>query len=654
MCGIAGLVGSLVAAGSGSSVVQAMTATMQHRGPDGEGLWIADGRPVALGQRRLAIIDLSAGGRQPRVGLGGQCAITYNGELYNYRELRAELATAGWVFDSESDTEVMLAGIVVWGMETMLRRANGMFGLAFWDARSSDLWLARDRFGEKPVYWTTLAGSLAFASELKALRVVPGFDATLDHDALGGYFRYGGFVPPATVYGGTHALEPGCALRFAVEGDRVSAPAELRYWDPIEAAAAARRTPFAGSFEDAVDALESVLGRSVAQRMVADVPLGAFLSGGIDSSAIVSLMVRANTSTVRTFTIGFADERYNEAPAARAVARHLGVDHTEFTVEAKQALEIVPRLADMYDEPFADSSQIPTYVVSSLAREHVTVALSGDGGDELFGGYNRYRLAGNIWERVGWVPPAVRQAVARGVRVVPPERLDALASPLISRSSKLRGLHGSAGDRLHKAAGLLAHRDSAALYDGFLTYWPERVVLGSSEYRYPMPDEGSGSFVERMMLGDTAGYLPNDILVKTDRASMAASLETRVPMLDPDVYALAWSMPTKWKVANGEGKVVLRELLSRHVPRSLFERPKAGFGIPLESWLRGPLREFADDLLQPDRLRRQGLLDADLVAARWAEHRSGRRNWQHLLWAALMFELWYERWMTADVAQPAR
>ena len=518
-----------------------------------------------------------------------------------------------------------------------------MFAFFLLDRTNRVGYLARDRFGEKPLYWAQTPESLVFGSELKALRPTPNAQRVVSRSALAAFVRGAAVQAPATIYEGVSMVEPGTYLRFDLSKGPSTSAQRMVFWDSVQEAANARSKAFTGSPSDALDALDECLGRSVVSRTVADVPVGAFLSGGIDSSLIVALLQK-NIGETRTFTIGSPDPTMNESGEAKLVAQHLGTDHTEFIVTAQEAIDVVTRLPEMYDEPFADSSQIPTFLVSALARKHVTVALSGDAGDELFGGYNRYLAAGANWGRIERLPLGARRVMSRAALSVRPASYDR-AGAFVQKLGVARGLKGGFGNRLHKAARAIGCASSDDLYRQLTTHWEPESLLVSPPTESPglvIPNDFS--VAERMMIADTMNYLPSDILTKVDRASMAVALECRVPFLSPDVYRFAWSLPLDQKVRPGMGKVVLRDLLGRYVPPTLTDRPKMGFGIPLDSWLRGPLREWADDLLSPESLRSAGFFDPAVVRARWDEHQSMVRNWQHELWDIVMFQAWYAKW----------
>lgn len=622
-----------------------MTDTLAHRGPDDGGVWEDRRAGVALGNRRLAIVDLSPEGHQPMCSADGRYMLAFNGEIYNYKALLTELEGLGHAFRGHSDTEVMLAAFTEWGIEGGLARFNGMFAFALWDREERVLHLSRDRLGEKPLYYGWMGGALLFGSELKALRAHPRFRGRVSRDALSLYLRHNYIPAPYTIYEGVHKLPPGTRIVLE-EGGASSGP--IPYWSAREAAERGVAEPFGGSEDEAIQELDVLVRDSVALRMVADVPLGAFLSGGIDSSTVVSAMQAQSERPVKTFSIGFHEEAYSEAEHAKKVARHLGTEHTELYLTAGETMDVIPRLPHMYDEPFSDSSQIPTHLVSALAREHVTVSLSGDGGDELFGGYKRYLLGRDLWGRIGRVPRPGRRAVGRALAAVPAETLDRRLGGRLSHLAGRYGRNGAVGDKLHKLAGLLSVEGPEAMYHGMVSHWrePASLVLGATEPPTALTDRSRwadvGDFTHQMMYLDTVSYLPDDILAKVDRASMAVSLEGRVPFLDHRLVEFAWSLPLSMKVRDGQGKWVLRRVLDRYVPRELIERPKMGFGVPVGDWLRGPLRGWAEGLLSEGRLREEGYLDPAPIREKWDEHLSGRRNWQGHLWDVLMFEAWLE------------
>jgi len=649
MCGLVGALHGGADQEEWRRRLMGMTHAILHRGPDAGDIWCDEAAGIGLGHRRLSILDLSPAGAQPMHSKCGRYVIVFNGEIYNFGDLRAELERIGERFVGHSDTEVLLAGFVAWGVEATLKRSNGMFAIALWDRQARELWLARDRLGEKPLYYGWHGGSFLFASELKALHAWPGFRPTIDRDVLTLYLRHNYVPEPFCIYRGLAKLTPGTYVKLAAGKPPGPPLTPVAYWSMLDAARAGLQSPLACAAEEGVDLLEAALRKSVAQRMVADVPLGAFLSGGIDSSTIVALMQAQSARPVKTFSIGFTVPAYDEAPYARAVAAHLKTDHTELYVSPEETQAVIPLLPGMYDEPFADSSQIPTYLVSALARRHVTVAMSGDAGDELFAGYTRYCAAVELWQRQKRLPLAVRQTVASLLQAGTPAAWDSIFK-LLWPVLPARFRQQMPGDKLHKLARLLTLDDPLAMYMRMISLWhePASVVLGATEPASIMavagqlpPDLG---LVERMMLIDTQHYLPGDILAKVDRASMAVSLEARVPFLDHEVVELAWRMPLGWKVRDGVGKWVLREVLARHVPRAMFERPKMGFGIPIDAWLRGPLRTWAEDLLSESRLRQAGYFDPVAVRQVWQAHLAGGQNLQYLLWGVLMFEGWRAHW----------
>jgi asparagine synthase (glutamine-hydrolysing) len=640
MCGFAGILGIFKAEQRQSA--QAMASAISHRGPDDSGVWVDKVAGIALTHRRLSIVDLSPAGHQPMVSASGRYVLAFNGEIYNHLELRAELPATAW--RGHSDTETLLAGIEAWGLPATLNKSVGMFAFALWDRQTVTLTLARDRIGEKPLYygWQVGAGERAFlfGSELKALKAHPAFETHINRDALCLLMRHNYIPAPYSIYQGIAKLEPGCILSVSLARPE---PLVSRYWDAVEVARAGVAQPFAGTVSEAVDALEVLAKNAVRLQMAADVPLGAFLSGGVDSSTVVALMQTQSSRPVKTFTIGFKEEAYNEAVHAKAVARHLGTDHTELYVTPAQAMGVIPRLPALYCEPFADSSQIPTFLVSQLARQHVTVSLSGDAGDELFCGYNRYQMTQALWRKLAHIPAPMRAMVAKGITALSPATWDFLAK-LIPSGNRLT----NPGDKMHKGAGVLASTTADELYLGLVSHLhnPADWVIGGSEPTTRLtgshPELRGLGVVERMMALDTVSYLPDDILVKVDRASMGASLEGRMPFLDHRMVEFAWRLPLAYKLRDGQSKWALRQVLYRHVPRKLIERPKMGFGIPLHDWLRGPLRPWAEELLDEARLHREGYFHPAPIRRIWSEHLSGQRNWMALLWNVLMFQAWLD------------
>jgi asparagine synthase (glutamine-hydrolysing) len=647
MCGLAGMLGlAAFDKQDVTLVLQGMGDAIRHRGPDDSGVWYDVDAGIGLSHRRLSIVDLSPAGHQPMVAASGRYVIAFNGEIYNHLTIRTELKELGQAptLRGHSDTETLLVGIEAWGVEVTLKKAIGMFAIALWDKQTRTLTLARDRLGEKPLYYGWQGSGkeqvFLFGSELKALKAHPAFAAEIDRGALCLLLRHNYIPAPYSIYQGIAKLEPGCLLSVSLAQPE---PRIWKYWDAVEVARAGVAQPFVGTTDEAVDALEVLAKDAVRQQMMADVPLGAFLSGGIDSSTVVALMQAQSSRPVKTFTIGFNEEGYNEAVHAKAVARHLGTEHTELYVLPQQAMEVIPHLPSLYCEPFADSSQIPTFLVSQLARQHVTVSLSGDAGDELFCGYNRYQITKKLWQKLAPVPAPLRALMAKGITSLSPAAWDSFSGIIPGA-----GRYAALGDKLHKGAGVLASATVDELYLGMVSHLrnPADWVIGGQEPLTHLtglrPELGGLGAVERMMALDAISYLPDDILVKVDRAGMGVSLESRVPFLDHRVVEFAWSLPLGYKLREGQTKWSLRQVLYRHIPRELIDRPKMGFGVPLHDWLRGPLREWAAELLDEARLAREGYFYPAPIRQIWAEHLSGRRNWMAQLWNVLMFQVWLE------------
>ncbi|MGI9103744.1 MAG: asparagine synthase (glutamine-hydrolyzing) [Terriglobales bacterium] len=641
MCGIAGIVDYDGGGEVLRNIVSSMTQTLAHRGPDGSDVWVDAGTPsCALGHRRLAIIDLSPTGAQPMLSASGRYAITFNGEIYNFRELRTELQSHA-AFRGISDTEVMLAGFETWGIEPTLKRLNGMFAFAVWDRRDRTLYLARDRFGEKPLYYGWMRNGFLFGSELKALAAHQDFVAEVDAGPLPIYLRLGYIPAPFSIYKGVRKL-PQAHFLVVKPGEQYAEPQP--YWSLLDVAGRGVRAQFTGTAEEATEELERLLLRAVSLRMISDVPLGALLSGGVDSSTVVALMQEQSRRPVRTFSIGFREFGFDESAYARPVARHLGTDHTELQVTAADALAVVPRLPVLYDEPFADASQIPTTLVAGLARRSVTVALSGDSGDEVFAGYNRHLWHGTI-QRLAAIPHPARRAAAAAMTSLSPAQWDRLlrVPGRLSRATQAKG------ENVYKFAGALKARTPRDVYLHYVGVWPDAhkaVLAGDGSdlrlddlYRWPdFPD-----FVHQMMYMDMMTYMADDILVKVDRASMSVALETRVPFLDPDVVEFAWRLPLSMKISGRTSKWILRQILYRRVPKNMVDRPKMGFAFPIAAWLRSELRDWAEPLLSSDALR-DNALNPLPIRRKWKEHLSGRRNWNNELWHVLM----YQQWMTSS------
>lgn len=643
MCGIAGFLDlkRRFNERKATEIVRIMADRVTHRGPDAAGAWVDESAGIALGHRRLSIIDLTEAGAQPMVSVSGSSVLCYNGEVYNSGELRPELEARGIKFRGHSDTEIILEAFEAWGVLATAKRLIGMFALAWWDGRARTLWLLRDRIGKKPLYFGRFDDTVLFGSQLKVLTAHPAWHGAINRDALVSYMRFGYYSSGHSVFQGVRQLQPGTAIAFS-DGASGAEPIEHTYWDPYEIAA---RPRVGRNIHESTDELEYLLSDAVRQRMVADVPLGAFLSGGIDSSTVVALMQKQSSRPVKTFSIGFGEEQYNEAPYAKAMAEHLHTDHNEIYVAPKAALELIPRLTEWFDEPFADASQIPTLIVAELARRHVTVSLSGDGGDELFHGYPWYRFGAALSGAASALPLGARRGIAALLGMPGPAAWDSLArlAPDAIRPERL-------GDRAHKLATWMTLPDRDLLFREIRSLWsePEALVVGGVELANPIWAGGAKmavpDFKERMPFIDLVTYLPDDILTKVDRATMAVSLEARCPILDHRVVEFALTLPREQKMMGARTKVILKDVLARHVPRALFERPKQGFESPIGIWLRGPLREWGESLLDPVAMRVDGVLNPAPIWQKWKEHQSGRRNWQRALWNVLMFQEWKRHW----------
>jgi asparagine synthase (glutamine-hydrolysing) len=657
MCGIAGVWGAPSESTCARMVASRMADAVFHRGPDDAGCWAERDGSVALAHRRLSIVDLSPLGRQPMISPGGRYVIVFNGEVYNHRELRRDLLgdkDFRSTFRGQSDTEVMLAAIEHWGLERAVERFVGMFAFALWDRRERTLSLVRDRLGIKPIYYGWAGSVFIFGSELRALTAHPQFHGEIDRRALALLMRHNCIPAPYSIYRNVFKVLPATVLSL-----QSPARDDMRcftFWSAREIVQRGLADPFRGDDDQAIRTFDDLLREAVRLRMLADVPLGAFLSGGVDSSTVVAVMQAQSDRPVKTFSIGSFDDEFNEAQHAHAVARHLGTDHTELYVSADDAITLIPALPTIYDEPFADSSQIPTYLVSKLARHHVTVALSGDGGDELFAGYNRHVWGQRIWSTIGWIPYAVRHRTRHALTSLSPDewnRLFGCMRTIVGNHLNVRGV----GDKLHKLANTLCASGPAAFYQTLASHWPTpgSIVLGAvePETRLTSPElPAELSFTERMLYLDLVTYLPDDILTKVDRASMAVSLEARVPLLDHRLVEFAWRLPLEMKLREGGSKWLLRQVLYRYVPKRLIERPKCGFGVPLGAWLRGPLRAWAEALLDERRLTDEGIFNAAPIRQKWSDHLSGRANWEYHLWDVLMFQAWYEAATERKLARP--
>jgi asparagine synthase (glutamine-hydrolysing) len=620
---------------------EAMSSRIKERGPDSGGSWCDEVMGIALGHRRLAIVDLSEAGHQPMISSSGRSVMVYNGEIFNATELRKELIANGCRFRGYSDTEVILEACEAWGVAAACQRFIGMFTFAFWDNQQKKLFLARDRLGIKPLYWGFNRGILFFGSQVKSFIEHPSWSPSIDKDALTAYFRFNYIPAPLSIFEDIYKIFPGTVLSV----DEHQRTEEVQFWNFQKIAQQGISMRSKRSDSILIKELDTLLRDAIGRRMVAEVPLGAFLSGGIDSSTVVALMQAQSLRPVQTFSIGFHETEFDEAKYAAQVAKHLGTEHHEWYLTAEQACEIIAEIPNWFDEPFADVSQIPTFLVSRLARQFVTVTLSGDGGDELFAGYNRYFLGQAFWQRLKLLPHWLRCMSAYGIERLSPKRWDNLAQ-LIPRQFR----PALVGDKAYKFAGILKATKAVNLYRSLVSHWdnPAELVVSGSEPDTPpwsnFEHLVSGNFLDTMQIMDTLTYLPDDILTKVDRASMAVSLEARVPLLDHRLVEFAWSLSQDTKIREGKGKWLLRQVLNQYVPQHLIERPKMGFGVPIGDWLKGPLREWTEALLSESKLREDGLLNPTPIRQRWHEHLSGKRNWQYSLWGVLMFQTWKARW----------
>lgn len=619
-----------------------MANSITYRGPDAGGTWADEKDGIALGHRRLSIKDLSTEGHQPMFSASGRYVIVYNGEIYNFNEIRVSLENMGHSFRGQSDTEVMLEAIEFWGIKKAIKKFTGMFAFALWDRNEKLLYLGRDRFGEKPIYYGWMGKTFLFGSELKSLRIHPSFKTYIDRESVALFVQYNYIPSPYCIYKGIYKMPPATLLTINPQnGMSLSAPE--KYWSLWDVVEAGKKNPFLGNEVEASEQLDYFLHEAIGPQMIADVPLGAFLSGGVDSSTIVAIMQQKSKDPIKTFTIGYLESAYNEAEYAKNVAKYLGTNHTELYVSSKQAIDVIPRLTDMYDEPFSDASQIPTFLVSQLAKQQVTVSLSGDGGDELFGGYNRHLWGEKIKNTLNNYPNFMLKFGGDILRSMPIQFLE--GSPFLP--DRFKNIRFS--EKVYKLSNIISIEDSATMYQNLISQWrnPHDIVLGlspQSQYRNNLetPDCLS-SITEKMMYMDMINYLPDNILQKVDRASMNVSLESRAPFLNHHIVEFAWSLPISMKIKNDKSKWLLREVLYKYIPKELIERPKMGFGVPLDSWLRGPLKEWAEDLIDEKKLIDNGFFNPEPIRKKWKQHISGRYNWQYPIWNILIFQDWIEK-----------
>lgn len=650
MCGITGFINASFPAEQWNTSLLNMAETIVHRGPDDVGVWFDAEAGVGFAHRRLSIIDISHEGHQPMFSPSGRYVITYNGEIYNYPSLRMSLNKNNIKWRGYSDTEVILAAIETWGLEASVKRFIGMFAFSLWDKKDRVLYLCRDRVGIKPLYYGRIRNGVVFGSELKALKAHKDFDPIISRNALTLYLRYNCIPAPYCIYQDCWKLQPGHILKIPLTKFQKNQelPESFPYWSASDIAESGQRNPVRFTPKEAIEKLEELLCDAIRMQMVADVPLGCLLSGGIDSSIVAALMQSVNSRPIKTFSIGFNDIRYNEAKYAKSVANYLGTEHTELYLSSDDALDVIANIPILYDEPFSDSSQIPMFLLSKLTRQHVTVCLSGDGGDELFGGYNRHFLWQNIWQKIKWMPFFLKNILSRSLQTITPVAWDKIAQRMISKMPN-RLKPTMPGDRIHKFSKVIGSESPEKMYKSLISHWnnPERVVIDGYEPLTALMNSDShpdlSDFTHIMMYLDLIAYLPDDILTKVDRASMGVSLEARVPLLDHRIVEFAWRLPLSMKVFNNQGKWILRQILYKYVPRELIERPKMGFAIPIDAWLRGPLRDWAEAILDENRLKQEGFFDPKPIRKKWEEHLSGKLNWQYDLWDVLMFQAWLEQ-----------
>ena len=651
MCGITGFISS--ANIQHHINLQRMTDSLIHRGPDDSGMDLFEsyGHMIGMGHRRLSILELSRFGHQPMQSYSGRYTIVYNGEIYNFLEIRKELDFFPCHFKGRSDTEVLLAAIDIWGLESALQKTIGMFALALWDHKDRKLSLACDRMGEKPLYYGWQDNSFLFSSELKAMEKHSDFKGAVDHNVLSLFIRHGYITAPYSIYKDIYKLEPGRIFSIDIgtsEARRVplkETENNYSYWDIKGSFWGGNQDCFTGNLKEATQKLDKLLNDSVTKQMISDVPLGAFLSGGIDSSTIVSIMQANSSSKIKTFTIGFYEKEYNEAQKAKSIAQYLGTDHTEMYVTSKETMDVIPRLSRIYDEPFADASQIPSFLISQLSRKQVKVVLSGDGGDELFGGYKRYTFGEDVWNKASKIPLPFRSILALGLKKLPNvffNSFDWMGQSIFERY----GSKGSLFDKVLKAVNVVNSSNENQFYKKFISSWqdPDKIIINSNEvdtiFNHPEKWPKHNSFAQRMMAVDLITYLPGDILTKVDRAAMSVSLETRIPLLDHRIVEFAMSLPISMKRQNGQGKIILKELLYKYIPQKIVDYPKMGFGVPVGSWLKGPLFDWANELLDEKTLKNDGFLNSELVSQIWGEHISSKRDWTYVLWNIIMFQAW--------------